>query len=256
MEERIVSGFGFIAGGWPLDQGKSTVVFIHGSGATGHFWKAQVEGLAGRVNTVALDLPGRGRSAKGGRDTIADYSRAVVEFVDGLCVPKAILCGLSMGGAITQQLLIESDGRFEAGILIGTGARLKVLPAIFEAIENDYPAFAEMLSKYAASEKTDAQTTQLFKKDLMACPPDVAYGDFQACNQFDVMERLDEISVPVLVISAEDDIMTPPKYAQFLEDSIPNTTRKHIMDAGHIAPMEKPQEVNQAIIAFLDSQGL
>ena len=46
MEEGEVSGFGFIAGRWPLDQDKSTVVFIHGSGGTGHFWKTQVEDLA------------------------------------------------------------------------------------------------------------------------------------------------------------------------------------------------------------------
>jgi pimeloyl-ACP methyl ester carboxylesterase len=85
--------------------------------------------------------------------------------------------------------------------------------------------------------------------------PKVTYGDFQACNQFNVIERLDEIRVPVLVISAEDDKLTPPKYARFLEDGIPNATRKHIHDAGHIAPMEKPQEVNQAIIAFLNHHG-
>ena len=59
-----------------------------------------------------------------------------------------------------------------------------------------------------------------------------------------------------MVISAQDDKLTPPKYADFLESAISNTTRAHILDAGHIAPMEKPQEVNQAIIEFLDRHAL
>jgi len=255
MEEKEINGFGFIAGRWPLDAEKPTIVFLHGSGGSSHFWKAQVEGLAERVNTVALDMPGHGRSGDDGKDTIGDYARAVIEFLDAADTPKPIACGLSMGGAIVQQLLLDFADRFEAGILIGTGASLTVLPAIFEAIEKDYSGFVEMISKFASSEKTDANVSQPFRDDLIKCKPEITYGDFQACNQFNVIERLPEISVPVLVISAEDDKLTPAEYARFLEDGIPNAARKHIHDAGHIAPMEKPQEVNQAMIDFLDHYG-
>ena len=255
MVENEIGGIGFIAGRWPLDQDKSTIVFIHGSGGTGHFWKAQVDGLVERANTVALDLPGHGRSGKEGKNKVEDYARAVLEFVEAADIPRPVPCGLSIGGAVVQQLLLDFVKQFQAGILIGTGAKLKVLPAIFEAIENDYAAFVEMAYKFATSEKTDSQKVQLFEKNLSGCLPKVTYGDFQACNQFNVMERLGEINVPVLIISAEEDKLTPPKYADFLESAIPNTTRAHILDAGHIAPMEKPQEVNQAIVEFLDRHG-
>jgi pimeloyl-ACP methyl ester carboxylesterase len=255
LEEREVNGVGFIAGRWPLDEDKSTVVFIHGAGGSGHFWTSQVQGLAGRVNTVALDLPGHGKSGEGGKDTVAGYSRTVIEFIDALAAPKTIPCGLSLGAAIVLQLLLDLGARFRAGILIGSGARLKVTPAIFEAIENDYPGFVEMICKLAASRNTHPNLVEPFRDCLTKCDPGVTYGDFQACGRFDVAERLDEISVPVLVISAEDDKMTPPKYAQFLEDGIPNAARIHIHDAGHISPMEKPQEVNRAIIEFLDRHG-
>jgi pimeloyl-ACP methyl ester carboxylesterase len=255
MVEKEIGGFGFIAGRWPLDKEKSTIVFIHGSGGTGHFWKAQVEGTAERVNTVALDLPGHGRSGKDGKDAVAGYAQAVVQFIDAIEISKAISCGLSLGGAITQQLLLDYPARFSAGILIGTGARLKVLPAIFEAIVNDYPGFVDMVGKFAASRKTDPSVLAPFRDEIGSCEPGIVYGDFQASNRFDVMQRLAEINVPVLIISAEDDKLTPPKYGEFLESGIPDATRAHIMEAGHIAPMEKPKEVNRAIIEFLDRHG-
>jgi pimeloyl-ACP methyl ester carboxylesterase len=255
MVETEIDGIGFIAGRWPLAKEKSTIVFIHGSGSTGHFWKAQVEGLAERVNTVALDLPGHGRSGKNGKDDVADYAPAVVQFIETIEASKAIPCGLSLGGAIAQQLLLDYPTGFSAGILVGTGARLKVLPAIFEAIKNDYAGFVDLLLRFAASPKSDPAALVPFQNEIGSCEPGVIYGDFQACNKFDVMQRLAEIRVPVLVISAEDDKLTPPKYGEFLETRIPNAARTHIMDAGHISPMEKPQEVNRAISEFLDRHG-
>ena len=255
MEEREIGGVGFIAGRWPPDAEKSTIVFIHGSGSTGRFWRAQVQDLAERVNTVALDLPGHGRSGKDGKNTVVDYARAVLEFIKAADIPHPIPCGLSIGGAIVQQLLLDYAKQFQAGILIGTGAKLKVLPMIFEAIEKDYSGLVEMLCKFAASEKTAPEAIQPFRDDLQKCDPRVTLGDFQACNRFDVIDRLAEISVPVMVISAQDDKLTPPKYADFLESAIPNTTRAHISDAGHIAPLEKPRETNQAVIDFLNSHG-
>ncbi|GAH25730.1 unnamed protein product, partial [marine sediment metagenome] len=66
------------AGSWPLDTEKSTIVFIHGSGGSANYWKAQVQGLSERVNTVAVDLPGHGRSGKNGKNTIADYAQTMV----------------------------------------------------------------------------------------------------------------------------------------------------------------------------------
>ena len=251
MEQRGHAGIGFITGKWPLDKDQSTLVFIHGSGCSAQFWQMQVAGLAEKVNTVALDLPGHGSSRGAGKDTIEDYAVAVTEFLDTLDAPSPIPCGVSLGGAIVQQLLLDHPDRFVAGILIGTGAKLKVLPAIFEAIENDFAGFVDMIPQHAASEQSDHDVIQKFQNELKGCRPAVVSGDFQACNRFNVMDRLKDICVPVLVVSADEDKLTPPKYADFLETAIPHTTRSHIMGAGHIAPLEKPQAVNKAIVDFL-----
>ena len=155
METRQISGIGFITGSWPLDAAKSTLVFLHGSGGSAQFWQAQVQGLAEKANTLALDLPGHGHSKSAGMDAVKSYSAAIVEFLDDLGAPGPIPCGLSLGGAITQQLLLDNPARFSAGILISTGAKLKVLPTIFETIENDFTGFVVRVATLAASAKTD-----------------------------------------------------------------------------------------------------
>ena len=151
MEERIISGRGYIVGNWPLDPEKSTIVFIHGAGGSGYFWQAQIDALADRVNTVAIDLPGHGRSDGSGKDNIEDYTKAVDAFIDEINVPATIPCGLSMGGAIVQHLLLDYPGRYPAGILISTGAKLKVAPLIFETIEKDFGKFVALIGDFAIS---------------------------------------------------------------------------------------------------------
>ena len=256
MEKRQSNGIGFMAGKWPLTAAKSTLVFIHGSGGSAQFWTAQVQGLVAKANTLAIDLPGHGDSQGDGHNTVEGYTAAIIEFLDHLDPPGPIPCGLSLGGAIAQQLLLDQPDRFGAGILIGTGARLKVLPAIFEAIKDDFEGFVGMITGFAASEKTAPAVIRRFQDELARCSPEVVNADFQACNQFDVMARLSNIRAPVLVVSADEDKLTPPKYADYLESVIPQTARAHIADAGHIAPLEKPRAVNQAIMDFLDSHRL
>jgi pimeloyl-ACP methyl ester carboxylesterase len=57
------------------------------------------------------------------------------------------------------------------------------------------------------------------------------------------------------VLTAEDDKLTPPKYGDFLVQNIKNAERVHIADAGHIAPLEKSNEVNAAITVFIGGLG-
>jgi len=256
MEVRKINGIGYLTAKWPLDPARATLVFIHGAGGSGDFWQAQVEGLAGRVNTLALDLPGHGRSDGGGLDTIDGYARAVVDFIKSSEVPKPIPCGLSMGGAIVLQLLIDSQDLLTAGILLSTGAKLKVAPVIFETLEKNYNDFTDMISGLAASKAADSEIIRRFREDIARCNPAVTLKDFQACNGFDVMQHIGSIKLPVLVVSAEDDQLTPTKYGEFLKNNIPDTNGAHIPDAGHILPMEKPAAFNEAVKNFLDLRDL
>ncbi len=251
MENLKLGQFGFISGRWPLDPNKPTLVFIHGSAMTGIFWKLQIEPLAEFANTVAIDLPGHGDSQDPGSDNIPAYARAVMEFIDQIEAPLPIPCGLSLGGAIALELLIENTNRFSAGILINTGAKLRVNPAIFKTIEKDYSIFVDTICKVAISEKSDTETLRPEIEACTKCSQEIALGDFRACDNFDVINKLKIIEAAVLVLTASDDKLTPVKYGNFLGENIKNAHVANIEEAGHLSPMEKPDEVNKFISEFL-----
>lgn len=253
MKKQKIDTISFTAGTWPPDPDRVTLLFIHGSGESSVLWDAQVQALAGEFNTVALDLPGHGASDGPGLDTIEDYTEAVMAFAENSGLPNLVPCGLSIGGAIAQQMLLDHPGRLKAGILVSTGARLKVMPQIIEAIETDYEQFIAMSRMFAVSAKTPPAMLEPLMEDTARCYPRVTVGDFKACDRFDVMERLGAIALPVLIISAEDDQLTPPKYSDFLEKTIPGAVRCRIEDAGHVVPVEKPEAVSLAIREFLNA---
>jgi pimeloyl-ACP methyl ester carboxylesterase len=256
MQSRLEDGVAFNVADWPLDPQKSTLVFIHGSGGSKVLWDNQLRTPQAPLNLLALDLPGHGGSSGKGFNSVIEYSRAVMEFLTRAKIPGPIPAGLSLGGAVTLQLLLDYPDSFSAGVLLCTGARLKVLPAIFEAIEKDYPAFVASIKQFGASAKTDPALIQPILEDTARCPASVTSGDFLACDRFDVRERLPEIRARVLAVSGGDDVLTPPKYAQYLAEHIPGARWVNIPDAGHLLPVEKPAALNQALFAFLQENNL
>ncbi len=251
MYERTSGNISFVAGRWPLDPEKPTLVLIHGSGGSSVLWENQVDELKAHVNTIALDLPGHGRSSDPGMDTVAGYSAAVADFIEIIEIPRPVPCGLSIGGAIVLQLILEHKTRYKSAILVNTGARLRVTPLILEPIIKDYNRHLSTINAFEASDKTDPRKLASLRADKVKCNPKTVYGDFKACNQFDVIDKLSSITTPVLILTAEDDRLTPPKFGLYLKEHINNASIIEIKDAGHLSPLEQPEAFNRAVTDFL-----
>ncbi len=235
----------------PLRPDLPSLVFIHGAGGTGRFWSRQIDGLAGLANLLALDLPGHGRSPGPARDRIEDYAADLVGFLDVVEPPRPVPVGVSMGGAVALQVLADHPGRFAGAVLVATGAKLKVGPEIFEAIERDFDQYVELVGATAAAPKSDPALFSHALADMTACGPEVVSGDFRACDAFDLRDRIPGIRVPALVIFGDQDVLTPPRYSDWLVEHIPDASRVEITGAGHFAALEKSDSVNRAIADFL-----
>ena len=197
-----------------------------------------------------------GKAVGPGLDRVEDYSATVADFIETAGIPAPIPCGLSIGGAIALQLILDNKTRFKAAILVNTGARLRVMPLLFETIKNDYKGYLNSIPAIAASGKTAPEKIASLMAELAKCPQEVTYGDYTACDRFNVMEKLSSITTPVLILTAEDDKLTPPKYGLYMKEQINNASFTEIKDAGHLSPLEQPEAFNRAVIDFLKQEKL
>lgn len=232
---------------------RRAIVFLHGAGGSHHTFRDQWAGLKGPMRLVIPDLPGHGGSAGSPRESVEAYAAWLVDFLKEVGIDRFLLAGHSMGGAIALQAALGGIKGLEALVLLGTGARLRISPAIFEGIGGRFREFAPELVGWMTSAASSDVLRDDITGDVLSTRPATFLSDFHACNGFDVMNRLDAIRVPTLVVNGDDDRLTPLKYGEYLAANIPGAVLKIIHGAGHLAMLEKPTEVNAVIAAFVHS---
>jgi len=236
-----------------LKKSPRTVLFLHGAGGSHHTFRDQWAGLKGTARLVIPDLPGHGQSGGSPRDTVSASAAWVAAFAGEMGLSRFVLAGHSMGGAVALQAALDGVKGIEALVLLGTGARLRISPVIFEGIAGRFREFAPELVEWMMSPATSPLLREDVTADVLSTRPSTFLADFHACNGFDVMPRLGEISVPTLVVSGDDDRLTPLKYGEYLATNIRGAVLKIIHGAGHLAMLEKSSEVNAVVAAFLHS---
>lgn len=231
---------------------KNALIFIHGSAGSSECWKNQLT-LEIEYNLIAIDLPSHAKSEKFTELSLELYVNTVKALIESLSFDKIILAGHSLGGAVAQAYYFKYPEKVEALILVGTGARLRVSPMILEALKNDFQAYIDSIPVGAFYRKTDKDIIDHYLEDVKKIEPEVALADFSICDKFDELKRVKdgEIKVPSLVLCGNADKLTPVKYSQFFLECIEESEFKLIRNAGHMLFLEKPEEINEAIVEFV-----
>lgn len=226
------------------------LILIHGAAGSHLAWPGQLR----RLGALALDLPGHEKSPGTGRDDIKAYAADVLAFMDALDIERAVLVGHSMGGAIVQTIALDKPERVTGLVLIGTGAKLAVNPEILDNVKDRAEKVGSQLKDWMWADETPEAIRQMSFEQFLKIDPQVIYGDYYACTQFDVRDRLSEITTPTLVIGGSEDFMTPLKFSKYLAEHIANAELVTIEGGGHMMALEKPQVVTDAITSWLETQ--
>jgi pimeloyl-ACP methyl ester carboxylesterase len=148
------------------------------------------------------DLPGHGKSeSRDGQQTIEDYARHLVEWLESVQLRRAVFVGHSMGSAIALTLAIHhrvccrigSDRRWGA-----SEGNTDILS--FAADKTTFMKAADLLVSYSFSNSTPSRLIELSSRRMVETRQSVFLGDLLACNCFDVMDSLKSVVQPTLVL--------------------------------------------------------
>ena len=223
------------------------LVFLHGAGNSSLSFYYQLRHFR---NSKAIELPGHptGKACT----TIDGYLEWVRGFNAARRYKDVVLCGHSMGGAIALLYALRYPEELRGIILIGTGARLRVHPDYLKRAQEPGEGNTIWLEGQKEYFKgVDQDIYQVLVRRATEVGPEVELNDLRACDQFDVMDRVQEIQLPTQVVCGSEDIMTPVKYSDYLAHQIKHAREEVIPGGSHFVQLQKYQDVNEQIERFM-----
>jgi 3-oxoadipate enol-lactonase / 4-carboxymuconolactone decarboxylase len=238
--------------------GAPPLLLLHSLGTSLHVWDAQVAALARRFRVIRPDMRGHGLTGlMPGPYTIEGLARDALAALDALGVAQAHVAGVSIGGLIAQAIAAEAPDRVLSLALCDTAmaipppetwreraatVRAKGVEALVEAV----------LARWVTPGFLGTPETAGLRAMLLRTPAEGYAGAAEAIAAADLTASTRQIRLPTLVLVGDEDQATPVASAEALRDAIPGAVLHVIRDASHIPMVEKPVEVTEALLGFLE----
>jgi len=248
--------------------GPETLILLHGLLFSHRMFDAQVDALQSRFRCVRMDFRGQGESevTRTGYDleTLADDAIALIESLDGA---PAHLLGFSMGGMVAQRVALKRHDLLRSLVLMNTSAErerwtkrprfaLLNVAARFLGLDKVAPKILPLLFSDRFIEDPDCRPER--RRWLAMITDNDRIGASRAVrgvvSRKSILDRVREIELPTLVITADQDRATSPQKAKNIHQRIRGSRLVTIEDSGHMTVAEKPVEVNRALGDFYASQ--
>jgi 3-oxoadipate enol-lactonase len=247
---------------------KPALVFVNALGTDTHIWDPLIAALPKRVTSLcpllSYDQRGQGLSELGDAPhTVAALAADLDALLAQLGLGASVVCGLSLGGLVAQELAAKFPERVRALCLLATGLNIgapelwserialvqeRGLPALAPSVMERWftPAFRERNPVEVAGYRT------LFERNA----PRGYIAALEALRAADLSQQTTALRVPTLVLAGEADTATPPPRVRELTRALPHARWALVPRAGHLLPVEQPGLVAQAITTFLEEFGV
>jgi len=198
-----------------IGEGARTVVWTHGIGSSLETWREPLQEIPG-YRHLTYSVRGMGQSqGVDGPVRLEDWASDLAGLMDALDIPRAVIAGHSMGGAISQRFVIDYPERVEALLLLSTSSRVG-------------PALEAIWLRQA--------------DEIEATNPHLAAAR-RAVSKYNMDESLKAASVPTLILVGGNDPQTPPGGSVIMSRLIPGAQLQIFPGIGHGIFREEPKAV-------------
>lgn len=225
-------------------------------GTTLELWRPQLPSLTATWRVLRYDLPGHGGSSALREVDLADLADEVVELAEAHGADRFAYAGVSVGGAIGTALAAAAPGRVSHLVLCCTAARFGEPAGWVERADLVMRQGIEPLATVVARRwfTPDFADPGPYVAMLRAADPSGYAEMCRALGRFDARDVLGRISARTLVICGAQDPATPPADGELLAAGIPGAELLVLEGAAHLANVEKPKEVTEAMIRHLTAR--
>jgi len=250
-----------------VDTGEGeAIVLIHGHPFDHTMWQPQIDAFSGNHRVIVPDLRGYGKSSlpETGKSRFEDYATDIIQLLDVLGVGNFHVAGLSMGGQLAMEVYRQAPGRVKSLVLADTFAGLDTPEGKKARNDGADRMEREGMNGYANGSihkmiKADHVTTmpkvaaQVMRMMTSTLPKAAATAMRARSERIDYLnEVLPQIKVPALIVVGRQDEFTPVAKAEEMRAAIPNSKLVVIEDAGHMPNLERVEEFNTIVLAFLE----
>ena len=239
------------------------LIFVSGLNGVARYWQSQVPVFAKHYKVVTYDQRGTGGSDRLQKTFSVDQMTAeLLALMDGLKIERAHIVGLSTGGAIGQTLAITQPQRVAHLVLSSTWTHcdpwfrrlFEARRAMYQQCGPELHAMFHPLFLYPpeyVNSHDDEITEEQNNAPTKSSSVDISVGRINGLLAFDRRAGLPTIKAPTLVLTCDNDYITPSYHAEYIARTIPGAKLVIPKGGGHSFSKANPAEFNRIVLDFL-----
>jgi sigma-B regulation protein RsbQ len=248
--------------------GERTMMFAHGFGCDQHMWDPVSRNFENDYRIVLFDYVGHGRSDSSAYDRerysdLGAYADDVVEIGKALGIENGVFVGHSVSALIGALATLKAPGMFSDLVMVGPSPRYindegyrggfsrEQIDELLEFLADNHLGWSAAMAPVIMGNADRPELSQRLENSFCSTDPEIARDFARVTFLSDNRSDLPRVNARTLILQCSDDIIAPLEVGQFVHSSIPGSEFRQLAATGHCPNLSAPDEVTEAIRAFV-----